>query len=283
MLNVLFLISIILGISGQNIVKKAYTEKTGENGVFLSSLLISVSATLFFVFTSKEFNFTASIIPYAIGFALSYAAATAFAVFAISCGSLSLTSLITSYSLLAPTLYGLVFLKDPIGKGFIIGLVLLIISLALINKKDENIKFSFKWIIFVILAFLGNGACSTVQMMQQEAFDGKYKNEFMIISLIIVSLVMAILTFAREKQNIKSNFKLGWHFSILGGLLNGMVNLFVMILSGRIPVALMFPLVSAGGLVITYLVSKFFYKEILSKMQFVGFLFGLAAVVFLNI
>ena len=48
------------------------------------------------------------------------------------------------------------------------------------------------------------------------------------------------------------------------------------------PVSLMFPLVSAGGLIITYAVSKFLYKETLSKTQFIGFVFGLAAVIFLN-
>jgi len=56
-----------------------------------------------------------------------------------------------------------------------------------------------------------------------------------------------------------------------------------MILSGRMPVSLMFSLISAGGLLVTYIVSKFLYKETLTKTQFVGFLFGLLAVVFLNI
>ena len=56
-----------------------------------------------------------------------------------------------------------------------------------------------------------------------------------------------------------------------------------MILSGKMPVSLMFPLISAGGLIVTYIVSRFFYKEKLTKIQFIGFIFGLMAVVFLNV
>ena len=65
--------------------------------------------------------------------------------------------------------------------------------------------------------------------------------------------------------------------------MNGIVNLFVMILSGKMPVALMFPLISAGGIIVTYIVSRFFYKEKLTKMQFAGFILGIASVVFLHI
>jgi drug/metabolite transporter (DMT)-like permease len=124
--------------------------------------------------------------------------------------------------------------------------------------------------------------CTVVQKMQQNASDGAYKNEFMIVALAIVTVIMLIMTIYKEKSGIKKYAKSGWHFALMCGVLNGVVNLFVMVLSGRIPVSLMFPLISAGGLIVTYIVSRFFYKEELTKTQFIGFVFGLAAVVFLN-
>lgn len=283
MLNAFFLITIILGISGQNIIKKPYTQKTNGNGVYFYSTLLSLAALAFFVVTSSELSFSLSFVPYSVAFAVSYAIATLFAVLAIAHGSLSLTSLIISYSLMIPTFYGLLFLKDDMGKGFIVGLVSLIISLFLINKKDGDVGFSFLWIIYVILAFVGNGMCSVFQKMQQEAFEGAYKNEFMIVALAIVTLVMLVLTLIKERNELKSYAKAGWHLALICGAMNGLVNLFVMILSNRMKVSVMFPLISAGGLVVTYLVSRFFYKEKLTKIQFVGFIFGLMAVVFLNI
>lgn len=283
MLNVIFLIAIILGVSGQNIVKKPYTQKMGGSGVYFFNAILSAAALLFFAVTATKLDFDISFIPYSIGFATSYAIATVFLVLAIAYGSLSLTSLFFSYSLMIPTLYGLVFLKDDISAGFILGLALLVVSLFLVNKNDKKAKFSFKWIICVILAFLGNGMCTVVQNMQQVAFDGAYKNEFMIVALAIVALVMSIMSLIKERKAMKVYAKAGWHWALICGLLNGMVNLFVMILSRSMPVSVMFPLISAGGLVVTYLVSRFVYKESLTKLQFVGFILGLAAVVFLNI
>lgn len=98
-----------------------------------------------------------------------------------------------------------------------------------------------------------------------------------------LALVMSIMSLIKERKAMKVYAKAGWHWALICGLLNGMVNLFVMILSSSMPVSVMFPLISAGGLVVTYLVSRFVYKESLTKLQFVGFILGLAAIVFLNI
>ena len=283
MLNTIYLLSIILGVSGQNIVQKIYAGKTKGKGVYVFGMITSICAMLFFLLTSKDIALNVEVLPYAVGFAISYAVATASLVMAVSCGSLSLTSLIVSYSLLLPTVYGLLFLKDPISIGFIPGIILLIISLVLINKKDEKVKFSLKWIICVILAFVGNGMCSVIQKMQQVRFDGAYKNELMIEALIIVTTILLVLSFAKERKDTKTFVKHGWYLGLICGLLNSMVNLFVMILSGRIPVSLMFPLISAGGIIVIYIVSRFIYKETLTKLQFVGFILGIISVVLLNI
>lgn len=281
-MDILYLLAIILGISGQSIVKKPYTQKTNGAGVYFFNTLLSAAALLFFVVTSSKFSFDISFIPYSIGFAVSFAVSSVFMVLAIAYGSLSLTSLFISYSLMIPTFYGLI-IGDTVSTGFIPGMLLLVISLFLTNKSDEKAKISLKWIICVFLSFFGNGMCTVVQKMQQIASNGAYKNEFMIVALAIVTIVMFIMTLFTERKDINLFAKSGWHWAIICGALNGMVNLFVMILSGKMPVSLMFPLISAGGLIVTYIVSRFFYKEKLAKIQFIGFVFGLAAVVFLNV
>lgn len=282
-MSIFYLVSIILGVSFQNIIKKPYTDKTKGKGVYFFSFLTSFAAMIFFIATSGGLNFDIKLLPYSFLFALSYATATVCSVYAIATGSLSLTTLIISYSLMLPTFYGLIFLKESIGKGFIIGLILLSISLVLINQKSAESSFSIKWIIFVLLAFIGNGMCSVVQKMQQVAFSGNNKNEFMILALAFVVIFLSIFLFKTERKEIKSFAKAGWHLAIICGILNGIVNLFVMILSGMISVSVMFPLISAGGIIITYIVSKFFYKEKLTKSQFIGFLIGIVSIVFLNI
>lgn len=281
-MNVFYLISIILGVAFQNIIKKPYTEKTSGKGVYFFSLLTSLAAMLFFIITSRGFEWNEKLLLYAVLFALSYATTTVSGVIAVTCGSLSITSLIISYSPMIPTMYGLIFLKDPIGGGSLPGLALLIISLFLMNQKKTASPITFKWIICVFLAFAGNGMCSVFQNMQQDAFDGAYKNEFMILSLAIVVVILSIFVITKERKEIKAINVAGLS-ALSCGIANGIVNLFVMILSNTMPISLMFSMISAGGIIITYLFSRFFYKEKLTKKQFVGFVIGIVSVVFLNL
>ena len=284
-MNAILLISIIIGISLQNIAKKPFTEKTGGGGAYFFTTLTGLFAMLFFVFTSSGLEWNGSIFLYSAGFALSYMLCTVASVIATSCGSLSLTALIISYSLMIPAFYGLIFKHDPVSCGFVPGIILLAISLFLINKKEPNKKFGIKWIISVVLAFLGNGMCSVVQNMQQVAFEGAYKSEFMITALLMVTVFSLIMFSIKERKNTKLYIRYGIISSFVCGVMNGMVNLFVMILSapGRMALSVMFPLVSSGGIIATYLVSKFFYKEKFTKAQFCGFIAGVASVIFLNI
>ncbi|MBR3967318.1 MAG: hypothetical protein IKJ91_09630 [Clostridia bacterium] len=245
--------------------------------------LTSFFSMLFFIVTSTKFLWNPKIIPYAITFAVSFAAATLFGLLAVANGPLSLSSLMISYSLMLPTFYGIIFLKETMSVYFIIGLCLLAVSLFLVNKKNDKYPVTPKWLLFVFLSFLGNGLCSTFQKMQQLTFDSEYKNEFMILSLVIVTLIFIAAVPISDKSNFMEYLYHARFTAVLSGAMNGVVNLLVMVLSGMMAVSVMFPLISAGGIIVTYIISKIFYKENLTKIQFVGFLTGLASIVFLNI
>ena len=282
-MNILYLILIILGVAGQGIVKKPYTEKTGESGAYLFSALTALFSMLFFVIGKKEFLWDTGIVPYAFAFALSYAASALFSVLAVANGSLSLTSLMTSYSLMIPTFYGLIFLKDPMSMYLPIGIGLLAISIFLINKKNDKCRITLKWLICVLISSIGNGLCSTFQKMQQVAFDGAYKNEFMILSLAIVTVVLGTAAIFTSGRNFKKHLYHARFTAIGCGIMNGIVNMLVMVVSGVMAASVVFPLISAGGIVVTYAVSKFLYKETLSRMQFWGLIAGTLSIVFLSI
>ena len=281
-MNVFYLGVIVLTLSMQNITKKGYTQKF-SGGVYTFSVLTCLAAALFFVITSKGFQWESGVVPYALAFATAYCTTTVFSVLAIGCGSLSLTNLMISYSLMIPALYGVFFLKESLSRFFYPGIIMLACSLFLINEQGEKTKIRFKWILYVLLAAVGNGMCSVFQKMQQVRFDGAYKNELMIIALVAGAIGLSIVALVQERDEIMPCVKAGWLFAILGGVCNGIVNLFVMILSGKMSASLMFPTISAGGIVVTYIISKYFYKESLTKKQFVGFVLGIVSVILLNL
>lgn len=297
MVNALLLAVVTIGISAQGIIKKFYNGKVGNRGVFVFNAVSVFSACLFFVCSSGfKLNFTAEIIPWSIAFALCFGAASVAGFYAIVHGSLSLTSLVTSYSLIIPTFYGLIFLDEKTSVWFWIGLVLLCISLFLINskigaKKDdaenksegEEIKITFKWVIFALVAFVCNGLCSTIQPAAVRAFTTEYSEEFMIIALLIVAAIMLAMAFFAEREDIAPCAKGGWYCMSLCGIANGLVNLLVIILSTRMNTSLMFPIISAGGIILTWVVCRFLYREKLSLGQNVALVLGIVAVVFMNL
>ena len=129
------------------------------------------------------------------------------------------------------------------------------VSLFMSNaKKDNDAKFSVKWVIYVVLSFIGNGACTVVQRLQQLKYDGLYKNEFMIIALSTLVIVLTIAALIKERGEIKNCLK-PTVFSVTNGLANGLTNLLVMIMALRMPASVTFPLISSGSILATVTVS----------------------------
>lgn len=248
--------------------------------------MASIAASLLFVATSGlKLSFNFSTAKYSFFFAIFYAASLLGLTIALKCGPLSISSLMINYSLIIPTLFGVFFLKEPFGPAKISGFILLVISLFLINyvkSGDSNIKLSLKWIVAIAIAFVGNGMCSTVQKLQQIASNGKYKSEFMIIALIIVFAILLPTSIWFEKGKIRASIKSGGLLAIAYGLANGLVNWLVMFLGNRIPVSILFPVVSAGGIIVSTIISVMLYKEKLSNIQTVGVLAGITSIVFIN-
>lgn len=286
----LLLTASVIGCTIQQIAKKAYNKKIAGGTFIFTAMSILFALVIFIISAGGKFNFNAEILPFAIGFAVSYGAASIGSFLAIGTGPLSITSLIVQYSLIIPTVYGLISGDSP-SPYLYIGLALLFVSLFLVNieKKGEEKQISLKWIIFLLIAFLGNGICSTVQTAQQDVFkteqnpDG-YKSEFMIIALIIafVSILVAALVF--ERKGLGAKIKTGAHWYIICGLANGLVNLFVIMLADpKYPTSIVFPVISAGGIVMAALVGVLVYKEKLSVMQIIGMVLGTSSIVFLNL
>ena len=171
-----------LSVTVQNITKQKFNQCTNGNTFFFSGM-ISVFAMLFFISINRDFYYSVELLVPSVAFALSYGVATFGAVLAIRYGSLAKTSLLISFSLLIPSLYGILFLHEPLSATLAVGTVLLIASFVMINyeKKAFEEKSSWKWYCYVLLAFLGNGLCSTVQKAKQQIYGEAGDNLFLML------------------------------------------------------------------------------------------------------
>jgi len=280
------LISIcVLTLTMQNIFTKQYNLKCPK-GEYTYSALIVLFAMLFFVFTTKNISFSVAIVPYSIAFSTVYTLATFTAILALKFGSLAITSLVMSYSLIIPTIYGLIFNNEEptVIKG--IGIAFLLVSLFLIRAKSEAAdkkKISFKWLINVIIAFFTNGLCSVFQDAQEKKFDGAQNGNFMILSLLLGFVALLILAIVFERKVIFESVKKGVVLAAAGGICNGATNLLVMIIIGMVATSVFFPVLSACQIILTFFISLVFFKEKFITRQIVGLGCGIIALVLLNL
>ncbi|MBQ7821138.1 MAG: EamA family transporter [Clostridia bacterium] len=277
------LMLIVIFVTVQNVMSKKYNVDIRHQNVFLFNAVTAFAALIFFLVSSGfRLDFNIEFLPYSLLFALAHSSASIGLVLAIKYGSLSITSLIISYSLLLPTLHGIIFLDERLGSTSYIGMGLLLISLFLVNIKKEDVKLSALWVVFTVITFIGNGMCSVVQKIEQTVFDGAYKSEFMMVALFasaVVSLVLGLVSAKSLKQEIKGTLSCG----IAKGLANGATNLLVMIITGALASSVVFPTISAGGIVLTFIIAVTVYKERLSKLQLLGYAAGIISVILLNI
>lgn len=280
----IIIVAIIL-LDLQSVLRKFYN---GESPLFLSFCVTFVALIFFLVLSKFKLSFDKELWKYCIAFGVSFGCSVVFSTLSLQLGDMSLTGLVTSFSLIIPTLYGIVFLKNNVSLFFYIGITLLAIAIILINykfhNKHEHIKknINVKWIIFICIAFIGNGLCSTFQTMQQIAYSGTKKSELMVVSLAIACVMILILSLMMERKNILSTLKSSLLLGGTCGLCNGIVNLSTLTLVSLMDVSVMYPLISGGGLVLTFVFGRLFFREKYSVLQYVGFVISIFSVVLLN-
>lgn len=275
-------------IAFQKVTQDRYNAKC-SSGAFFFSGMISFFAMCFFMAVNRNWAWSTELILPALGFGLSYAAATVFVVLAIKCGSLAKTALIMSYSLLIPAFVGLIILREPLGITMILGLVLLAVSLWLTNyrkdsKERPKERFSLKWVIYLIIGFVGNGMCSTVQKLTPH-FLGEDINQnlYMIMALGFSAIVLIAASFITKETDLKSTLRVGTPLSLLCGVFNGGVNYLVIYLNPFIAASVMFPVLAAGEIILIFPYSLLVRKEKFTFAQWIGFIIGVLAVILLNL
>lgn len=277
------LIVTVLFLTGQNIVKKKY-EQISSSGVCFFSGMVSLFAMLMFAAVNRNWSFEAGLLLPAFLFGVSYACATVGFLLSIKYGSLANSSLVLAYSLLIPTVYGLIFLDEPIGVTLIIGLFLVALSLWLINYQKTGERITWKWVVFVLIGFFGNGMCSAVQKAAAISYGDEKINLIMVLALGMSSAMMFVASpLMREREISSVTVKKGWYLALACGLMNGVVNLLVIFMNTRLPASVMFPVLSGGNLITVFLYSVLVLRERFSVKQYIGFFVGVLSVVLLNL
>ena len=243
-----------------------------------NAMKIGTAFIFLVLYLSSNIKFHQGTAWFTLIYALSLFFSTLFGYMALKMGSMALSSLIASYSVLMPCLFGIIFLKEEMNMLKVSGLVFLLISMWLIIRQNGKVKINKSWIVYIGITFISNGICSVIQKLHQTVYPGQYCNEFMIYSFFVIFILFSIVSITEKKNKTKGLIK----YALPSGILLGSGNYITLLLSSRMNATVLFPIITIVSAVLNVSVSRLFFKEKLSRLQMLGIGLGIISVLLIK-
>lgn len=266
--------------------KKLDASATGSGAPFLfNSIFALFAGVVFFVSSGLRIKLPDGALLYLPLTITTYVGSLLFSYLSIKTGPLSITSVASSFGLLIPVLYGIIVYGESPSIPFIIGLMMLIACIILISadKKENSQRVSLRWAILTVLSVAFGGSFTTVQNLVGRAFVGKSNSGIMTLTLLCSAVVFFSVSLMLERKKIKERLKSGILYMAGAGICNGASNLFVLLVIPLMSASVLYPVMSVSSLVAVLLISAFFFKEHLSKRQWLGVVIGVVSALLMNL
>ncbi len=282
----LFYFLILLSSATQVSATKLYNKCSGSSTVF-NAIKSASALVLFALMALIGFQFHLLTMLFGFGYGTCLCLSMYAGYKALCLGPMALTSMLTSFSIVIPLLFGIAVWNEVLGGFKIAALVLLVFAILMTNadklKKGERTEKGYvRWLFFVFLTFIANGLCSVIQKQHQTLYPGAYSREFMLFAVFLCAIVFttAALMKARPKEILASNGKL---YGVISGIANGLSSLFTLMLAGLENATVLFPIISAGTILASLLCGRFIFKEKLKVHHYLALAAGILAVIFFKL
>ena len=281
----LYLVGSVFFAASSSILGGFFNRKTqGKEKAPVLYNLLSMCCTVIFwaVLFCFDGGVDVRVVPYALLYACFYGGCTIAVVYALRTGSIVLTTLIKQLALICVSIWGFFFWDTPFNLSIAIGLLLVVLALwlCLYNKKKQRTQsVNFKWVLYVLIVFVGNAGCSIVQKTQQMHFNGQYGNFLMLLTTALVTVVCLVVYLKSDKTEDRAILKTAWYLPVLTGICNALLNLFIIFLTtSKLSPSLIYPVMAVGGIMVVTVFSAFIFKEKMYWWQWIGVAVGCVAV-----
>lgn len=249
--------------------------KTAAHINLFNITVYSVCILLFGLLLLKE-----KISVFTVLFGLLFGAVTALSNFykmvALSNGPMHITLLVTTSSMIIPTMSGIFF-----GETFSLVKLCIVFSLIvfiyLSVQKSNDTKINRKWILCSGLAFLFQGTVGILQKIHQSSVHKAEVSGFLFISFIC-AMAFCVL----RNKGFDPKVTLGKNTVLIGLICGGCtfaMNYINLKLSGMLPSQLFFPLINGSTIILSSIMSVLIFKERLSKRQTIGLIGGIISLI----
>lgn len=186
--------------------------------------------------------------------------------------------------MLLPYLFGVVWLDEPLSVFRIIGVILLIVSLALpCISEFKSAKALF--LILCGIVFVMNGFVSITSKIHQieQTYAVVEAGGFVVLTNLFNGILSAIvLTVICITTGSKPELK-GGRMTLLpvivvsAALLSGGSYMLQLIGASNLPASVLYPMITGGSMVLTAVAARVFYKEKPDKLSLIGLILAFFA------
>ncbi len=289
-----YLAIIILSVT-QSASTKLFNRRSSNSTVFNATKAMS-SFVIFAFMAAFGFTLHLSTVIFGIAYGICMCLSMYSGYKALCLGPMALTSMLVSFSIIIPLIWGLTVGNESLNLIRSVALLLLLAAIILtnsdkifkkrtVNNEDGNPsrKSSYGlWLFFVFSTFLCNGISSILQKQHQALYPQSYNNEFMFFAMLFCTVVFTAILFIRSKPSDIKATKGKW-LGALSGISNGLASFFTLILAGFENASILFPIITAGRLLGVLLCGKLLFKEKLRINHYFALGCGIIAVVFLKL
>ena len=220
---------------------------------------------------------------------------------AVDIGSVSISALFYSCGFLLPTIFGSIYYKEKLTFFHSFGIILIIVAFLCSVKKEKGKNFSLAWLIAALGGLLFSGSAGIIQKFFTKEYAHYYLDNFLCVAFLWIILFSAILTFfAYRRKNVckKPTHRqeeaidddknwctlfVQYAFTIVLGMIMGLVNKTNTYLSGILPSVIVFPVINGGVILTTTVLSFALFKEKLTLFQKIGICIGIMGIVSITV
>lgn len=257
--------------------------KSSTDAVLVNCLVFIVTAIIFSASLKDGIN--TAVICYSVIFGMLSASFQVFYSLSLKAGSFSKTCMLINLSMVMPVVFSLICYDEKATITKVIGIVLCLLALFL-NVQSDGRKVNFKWLVYVVLAFLSTGGIGIVQKIFAKSESAGYLEQFIFFGYLIASLLTSIIFFSQRRTNAKRELKLNRKNLVLIILIAATLGAYQFVntfANSFIEAIILVPSVSGLSTVLQMLSGRILFRERFTVRQICSICIGITAILLISL